>query len=69
MIEAKAYGADVILLIAAILTRDEIKNVLRIGKKLQLEVLLEVHNEEELKNAIMPGLSMIGVNNRNLKNF
>ena len=69
LIEAKAYGADVILLIAAILSRDEIKAFSTLAKQLHLEVLLEVHNEAELKHALMPGLSMIGVNNRNLKNF
>jgi len=69
LIEAKANGADVILLIAAILTRDEIKAFSALAKQLQLEVLLEVHNEDELEHALMPGLNMIGVNNRNLKNF
>jgi indole-3-glycerol phosphate synthase len=69
LIEAKAHGADVILLIAAILSRDEIKTFSALAKELNLEVLLEVHNESELEHALMPGLSMIGVNNRNLKNF
>ncbi len=69
LIEAKAYGADVILLIAAVLSRDQIKAFSALAKQLHLEVLLEVHNEAELKHALMPGLSMIGVNNRNLKNF
>lgn len=69
LIEAKAHGADVILLIAAILTRDEIKTFSELARQLQLEVLLEVHDESELNHALMPGLSMIGVNNRNLKNF
>ena len=39
------------------------------AKQLNLEILLEVHNEEELKKALMPSLDMIGVNNRNLKTF
>ena len=69
IIEAKAYGADVILLIAALLTRNEIKQFSRLAKQLKLEVLLEVHNEEELQKAIMPSLDMLGVNNRNLKTF
>ncbi len=69
LIEAKAHGADVILLIAAILSRDEIKTFSALAKQLQLEILLEVHNEDELEHALMPGLNMIGVNNRNLKNF
>ncbi|WMI65976.1 indole-3-glycerol phosphate synthase TrpC [Aestuariibaculum sp. YM273] len=69
LLEAKAYGADVILLIAAILTRDEIKQFSEFAKSLNLDVLLEVHNEEELNKSIMPSLDMLGVNNRNLKTF
>jgi len=69
LLEAKAYGADVILLIAAILTRDEIKQFSEFAKSLNLDVLLEVHNEEELHKSIMPSLDMLGVNNRNLKTF
>lgn len=69
IIEAKAFGADVILLIAAILTKSEIKMFSELAKSLQLEVLLEVHNEEELHTSIMPSIDMIGVNNRNLKTF
>ncbi|MFY0714607.1 indole-3-glycerol phosphate synthase TrpC [Seonamhaeicola sp. NFXS20] len=69
ILEAKAYGADVILLIAAILTRDEIKQFSEFAKSLNLNVLLEVHNEEELHKSIMPSLDMLGVNNRNLKTF
>ncbi len=69
IVEAKAFGADVILLIASILTRKEIKRFSKIAKSLQLDVLLEVHNEEELYKSIMPSLDMIGVNNRNLKTF
>lgn len=69
ILEAKAHGADVILLIAAILTREEIKTFSELAKSLSLDVLLEVHNEEELHKAIMPSLDMLGVNNRNLKTF
>jgi indole-3-glycerol phosphate synthase len=69
ILEAKAYGADVILLIAAILTRQQIKDFSELAKKLQLEVLLEVHDEKELINSLMPSVDMIGVNNRNLKTF
>jgi indole-3-glycerol phosphate synthase len=69
IIEAKAYGADAILLIAAILGHDEVKQFSELAKQLQLDVLLEVHNEEELHKSIMPSLDMIGVNNRNLKTF
>ncbi len=69
ILEAKAFGADVILLIAAILTKKEIKQFSELAKSLKLDVLLEVHNEEELHKSIMPSLDMIGVNNRNLKTF
>ncbi|SFS91580.1 indole-3-glycerol phosphate synthase [Zhouia amylolytica] len=69
LIEAKAHGADVILLIAAILNRNEISTLSKLAKDLGLDVLLEVHNEEELHKSIMPTLDMLGVNNRNLKTF
>ncbi|WP_313806866.1 indole-3-glycerol phosphate synthase TrpC [Flavobacterium sp.] len=69
ILEAKAHGADVILLIGAILTRSKIKQLSEFAHSLGLEVLLEVHNREELDRAIMPSLNMIGVNNRNLKTF
>ena len=69
IIEAKAHGADVILLIASILTRDEIKQYSLLAKSLNLDVLLEVHNEEELRKSVMPSLDMLGVNNRDLKTF
>ena len=69
ILEAKAHGADVILLIAAVLTKEEIKFFSEFAHSLGLEVLLEVHNREELEKSIMPSLDMIGVNNRNLKTF
>ena len=69
IIEAKANGADVILLIAAILTRNEIKNFSSLANNLGLEVLLEVHNLEEIQKSIMPTIDLFGVNNRNLKTF
>ena len=69
ILEAKAHGADVILLIAAILTREEIKRFSQLAKHLNLEVLLEVHNQKELNKSLMPSLDMLGVNNRNLKTF
>ncbi|MEK9613396.1 MAG: indole-3-glycerol phosphate synthase TrpC [Flavobacteriaceae bacterium] len=69
IIEAKAHGADLILLIAAILSRKEITDLSRLAKNLGLEVLLEVHNAQELDKSLMPSLDLIGVNNRNLKNF
>ena len=69
LIEAKAHGADVILLIASVLKRSEIKQLSNTAKGLGLDVLLEVHNLEELENSIMPSLDMLGINNRDLKTF
>ena len=69
LLEAKAHGADVCLLIAACLTRKEIEHLSQFAKSLGLDVLLEVHNQEELEKALMPSLDMLGVNNRNLKTF
>lgn len=69
ILEAKAHGADAILLIAAVLSHSEIKQLSEFAHSLGLEVLLEVHNREELEKAIMPSLDLIGVNNRNLKTF
>ena len=69
IIEAKTFGADIILLIASILKKEEIKLFSELAKSIGLEVLLEVHNEEELNRSIMASLDMIGVNNRNLKTF
>lgn len=67
--EAKTLGASAILLICAILDLDEIKNFLNIAKSLDLDVLLETHNEEEMKKALESGAEIIGINNRNLSTF
>lgn len=67
--EAKAYGADIILLIAACLTNEEVSELSNYAKTLGLNVLLEVHNEEELKGNLFDTVDAIGVNNRNLKDF
>lgn len=67
--EAKAYGADIILLIAACLTPEEVQSLSNYAKSLGLNVLLEVHNEEELQHNIFDSIDAIGVNNRNLKDF
>jgi indole-3-glycerol phosphate synthase len=69
VLEAKAWGADIILLIAAILTPDEIQTLGSLAKSLGLSVLLEVHNLEELQRSINPNVDAIGVNNRNLADF
>ena len=67
--EAKAHGADAILLIAACLSESELKQFSTIAKSLGLDVLLEVHNELELERSLHTDVDMIGVNNRNLKTF
>jgi indole-3-glycerol phosphate synthase len=66
--EAKAMGADVILLIAACLNPHEVNELGACAKGLGMEVLLEIHNEEELGH-ISDMVDMVGVNNRNLKTF
>jgi len=66
--EAKAFGADVILLIAACLTKAEIKEFASYAGSIGLESILEIHNEEELEHCC-DEISMVGVNNRNLKTF
>lgn len=69
ILEAKAHGADAILLIASALTSKEIQQLSRFAQSIALEVLLEIHSSEELEKSITPSLDMIGVNNRNLKTF
>jgi indole-3-glycerol phosphate synthase len=69
VLEAKAFGADLILLIAAVLSEKEIEELSLLAQRMGLEVLLEVHSEEELKKSLFPSINMIGVNNRNLKTF
>jgi indole-3-glycerol phosphate synthase len=69
LLEAKAWGADIILLIAAILTPAEIKHLSGFAKSLGLNVLLEVHDREELQRSICSELDAIGINNRNLADF
>lgn len=66
--EAKAFGADAILLIAAVLDAHEIENLYKAANKIGLEVLLEIHDEEEL-NKINGHADLVGINNRNLKTF
>jgi indole-3-glycerol phosphate synthase len=66
--EAKAFGADVILLIAACLTKEEVKEFAAYANSIGLESILEVHNEEELGHCC-DEVNMVGVNNRNLKTF
>ena len=68
IVEAKAIGADVILLIAACLTKEELKNYGQLATDLGLEVLYEVHTQEDLDKIDLDH-KIIGINNRNLKTF
>ena len=68
LVEAKAYGAEVILLIAACLNPQEVKSLARAAKNLGLEILLELHNESELEH-VCAEVDLVGINNRNLKTF
>ncbi|TAF64972.1 MAG: indole-3-glycerol phosphate synthase TrpC [Cytophagales bacterium] len=67
--ETKGLGADIMLLIAACLTPETCNELAEIAKKIGLEVLLEVHNSEELHSHLNPLVDFVGVNNRNLKTF
>lgn len=67
--EAKVIGADAILLIAAILEDAAIKRLYDLAYSLGMDVLLEVHNEEEMLRAVTLGAKIIGVNNRDLRDF
>ena len=67
--QAKCMGADAVLLICALLGRDKIEKYLGICDELKIDALVEAHNEAEIKDAICAGARIIGVNNRNLKDF
>lgn len=67
--EAKVIGADAILLIAAILDDETFLHLYDLAYSLGLDVLCEVHNEEEMQRMLNLDVSIIGINNRNLKNF
>lgn len=67
--ESAAYGADALLLIAAILSREQLKKLLVLSHSLGLGCLVEVHNENELEKALLGGAEIIGINNRDLNTF
>ncbi|MBL7873791.1 MAG: indole-3-glycerol phosphate synthase TrpC [Cyclobacteriaceae bacterium] len=69
IIEAKSMGADAILLIAAVLEPAKLHSLAKVAKTLQLEILLEVHNNKELQDNLIAEVDLIGVNNRDLKTF
>jgi indole-3-glycerol phosphate synthase len=66
--EAKRYGADIVLLIAACLSKQQVRQLAQRAKQLQLEVLLEIHSEKEIE-FICDEVDIIGINNRNLETF
>lgn len=68
LVEAKAYGASVILLIAACLSPRAVKDLAGVARTLGLEVLLELHDASELGH-VCPEVDLVGINNRNLKTF
>ncbi len=64
--ESRYLGSDAILLIARILTRDQIKSFMHIAKRLGMDSIVEVYDEKDLENALVAGAKVIGINNRNL---
>lgn len=64
--EAKAFGADVVLLISSILSKEELSELIKYAKKLNLSSLIEIHEEKDLEKALKAGAEIIGINNRNL---
>ena len=67
--ESKVYNADCILLIVAILTDNEIRNFIKIAEEINIDCIIETHNEQEVIRAMNIGYPIIGINNRNLKNL
>lgn len=64
--EARTMGADAVLLIVRVLTDDELKSFLQEASNLDMAVLVETHNEEEIKRALNAGAHILGINNRDL---
>ena len=67
--EARAYGADAILLIAAMLTPRDMADLAAVARRYWMQCLVEVHDEEELRIALDAGAEIVGVNNRDLRTF
>jgi indole-3-glycerol phosphate synthase len=69
LVEARANGADAVLLIVAALTQEELSSMAKRAREVRLDVLCEVHDEEELGRALDAGCDLIGVNSRDLRTF
>jgi indole-3-glycerol phosphate synthase len=69
LVEAKSYGADAVLFIAALLDPSLLRELREEATALALDALVEVHTEKELESAVKAGSQLIGINNRNLKTF
>jgi len=69
LVEALAYGADFVLLIAKALSRKELKELVQYSHHLGLETLVEIHDKRDLIKAIFAGTNIIGINHRNLETF
>ncbi|QQS48344.1 MAG: indole-3-glycerol phosphate synthase TrpC [Acidobacteriota bacterium] len=69
LMEARYAGADAILLIAAVLEKAQLKDLLQAAKYLGLDVLVEIHDRDELEKAMGCGVTLLGINNRNLRTF
>ena len=67
--EARAYGADAILLIVAMLSPERLKSLMELSQRFWMQCLVEVHDEEELKVALDAGAEIVGINNRDLRTF
>ena len=67
--ESRAYGADALLLIVAILSDAQLGELLSLAHELEMDCLVEVHDEEELERALAAGAGIVGINNRDLRTF
>jgi indole-3-glycerol phosphate synthase len=67
--ESRAYGADALLLITAILSQGQLEEMISLSRRLGLGCLVEVHSEKEVERAVLSGAEIIGINNRDLRTF